>query len=100
VWVFHDDNPLTGPVLELQFIWPLAFLILSLFFDLVHYVTGAEIWYNFFLHHEKNTDVEDHDNIKAPDWKRMLVSSFFYIKIFWTVAAYISLITILFNKLL
>ncbi|MBA4056405.1 MAG: hypothetical protein C0490_16945 [Marivirga sp.] len=99
IWVFHEDSPLSGPALELQFIWPLAFLTLSLFFDLVHYFAGAEIWYNFFLYHEKNTPVKEHDNIKAPVWKRKVVSSFFYIKVFWMVAAYISLIVILFNKL-
>lgn len=92
IWIFHQDNPQTGPALDPVFIWPLIILTSSLLFDLLHYVVGAEVWQSFVIHHEDTTSPDEHDKIDAPASKRRFVSFFFYIKITLMVIAYILLI--------
>jgi hypothetical protein len=98
IWLFKNDN-IDGPLLEARFLLPLFLLALSLTFDLLHYLVGAFVWHAFFVWHEENTPEEKQEDIKAPSWKRNLVTSFFYLKICSMIIAYILLIIILGGKL-
>ncbi len=81
IWIFHDDNPGSASPLDPVFIWPLIFLTLSLACDLMHYLSGAAIWYEFYIYHEKKTPKKKHDNIEAPIWKRKVISFFSTLKL-------------------
>ncbi len=98
IWVFHEDSP-SKPTIDPQFIFPLALFTLSLACDLLHYIVGAITWYWFFIYHERNTPKKKQDNISAPEWKRDLVTGFFYVKIAVLLLAYVVLIIQLFNRL-
>lgn len=98
IWLFKIDTG-NGPTLDASFLPPLLFLTTALALDLFHYVVGAFIWHRFYIHHETNTSPKKQDNIKAPEWKRDLISSFFYAKISSMVIAYIWLFSLVLHKL-
>jgi hypothetical protein len=98
IWLFRnfDDG---RPSLDPEFSWPLVLLTLSLFLDLLHYIVGAIIWQSFYLYHEANTPPENHDDIEAPYWKMLLISSFFYLKVLCMVCSYLVLVVVLSKRL-
>lgn len=67
IWIFHETG--AGPiVIPKRLIWPAAFFICGLGFDLLQYAAGALIWGAFQRHHEKLLGPDSKKALSAPPW--------------------------------
>ena len=97
VWLFHIENH--GNIyLYRLLVWALAFLILALALDLLHYATSAAIWGIFHRIKEKAYGPNSSRKFDAPlpiNWPGLL---FFWAKLVAVVIAYVLLLIFFASK--
>ncbi len=87
IWVFKTQDE-SGLMLPNELLWPLLFFILSLTFDLLHYISGSAIWgiLNRIKELKHGVDYkEDIDVSKYVNWPGIL---FFWGKLVSVLFAY------------
>ena len=93
IWLFKssdDSDILFSPIL----VFPLLFLALALFCDLIQYIIAGNIWRNFVKDSQalKTPSNQDPD-VDIPDAKSKPIYFFYYSKIVLMFCAYIIIIT-------
>lgn len=90
IWIFRNGNGIT-PLIPNQLLLPLMFFALSLFFEILQYLSGTVIWKSFFSYNEKlyrSKKLESADDIVAPKCYQRIITTFFYLKVSSTILAY------------
>lgn len=91
IWIFHQQG-VNSIALPPPLIWPAAFFICGLAFDLLQYVAGALIWGAFHRSHEKRLGVDSKKALSAPAWFNWPGIFFFSAKIALVLAGYFLLL--------
>ncbi|KAA9035510.1 hypothetical protein FW778_21360 [Ginsengibacter hankyongi] len=98
IWLFKNSKQ-DEPLVDHYLILPLIFLSLALFFDLIQYVLGGQIWIKFFRSEEEKVTDDSDPDIKAPKNKNIPIYIFYYAKIVLMLFSYAFIIGFLVTKL-
>lgn len=97
VWIVRRGNE-QGIVYDSFLIYPLAFFVGSLAFDLLHYIFSTFIW-GFFSRHQKNKGKKPDDEVspsKLLNWPSIFC---LWIKVSLNILGYILLFGFLYEKI-
>ncbi len=94
IWIFRNSIGIL-PLIPFELLLPLTLFVLSLFFEIMQYLSGTLIWRWFFHSHEKAyraKKLKNVDDIVAPNLYQKIITGFFYLKVVSTISAYIFLL--------
>ena len=94
IWVFKTDSG-GRQIVPNELFLPGLLLVISLSFDLLHYVVKSEIWRIVTRRKEKD-GIKEFD---VPPWTNYFGDAFYWIKIVATITAYVLLIRFLVTRL-
>ena len=98
IWIFKTDSSLIIALpAELQL--PALLFVMSLSFDLLHYVSGALVWGFFNRLREFQMGKDSDEDIRVPVGLNFPTLLFFWLKLFAVIAGYFVLLSYLIDKI-
>ena len=86
IWIFRFGNETLLSIPQ-NLLWPLSLLAAALACDLLQYVSGTLIWWQFYRSREKR-GVKDDDELDSHFMRPWLMRGFVVLKIIFVIAAY------------